>query len=431
MGASKQAGAYRLNITPPLGICLEGSFGVIRAMDVWNDLYANALVIDDGAKEIAIISVDVGSIDTESYKDICRQITDLTQIPQENVLLTATHTHSGPATGMDIDGLYEVSEDYVIQFRKKVASAVRLAQMRKQQAEIGVGRGENSDYVFNRRLLMPDGSIAMNWIDKKITQKAKSKDVVDTELLVMRFDDQHGRPIAHIVNYANHNNAAPGDIISADYAGVMGDHLRAIYSPELVVLFLPGAAGDINWIDYADRNQYSPTLYQKIGKSLAGTVLEIDARLEYFKPGEIQVGFQKMVIPERPYRDYDIVVDGTFGNPDNASDFFVAYKQAYERYKDLTPPLHEVDVHVLKFGDKAVLCTNPAELFTEFGLEIKAASRCEYTLVAQLTNGLIGYIPTEEAFAEGGYEVRKIPGGSYMAVDTGKRIVRAWMELLS
>jgi neutral ceramidase len=430
MASALQAGAYRLNITPPLGICMEGSFGVIRARDVWDDLYTNALVIDDGHGEVALISVDVCSIPTFVYHDICRQVTAMTGIGAERVILTATHTHSGPVTGEDLDGIYEVSEDYVSQLKKKVASAVRLAQTRKQPVTVGVGRGENRDYVFNRRLSQPDGSIAMNWIDPRLIQEARSSGAVDSEVLVMRLDGAGGRPVAHVVNYANHNNAAPFDVISADYAGVMGDHLRAIYGPDLGVLFLPGAAGNVNWLDHHARGPRSPALYRKIGKSLAGTVLEIEARLAPLDSGEVWVGHEKMMLPERPYRDYDVAVDGTFGPPEGARDFFDAYRQAYERYKELPLASHEVDVHVVRLGDQVALCTNPAELFTEYGLEIKARSPFPYTMVTELTNGLIGYVPTREAFDQGGYEVRKIPGNSFMAVDTGERIVEAWTKLL-
>jgi hypothetical protein len=51
-------------------------------------------------------------------------------------------------------------------------------------------------------------------------------------------------------------------------------------------------------------------------------------------------------------------------------------------------------------------------------------------MVVELTNGLIGYVATPEAFTHGGYEVRKIPGGSFMAVDTGDQIVTSWKEML-
>jgi hypothetical protein len=219
-------------------------------------------------------------------------------------------------------------------------------------------------------------------------------------------------------------------LISADYAGVMADHLRAVFGPQLGVLFLPGAAGNVNWIDHLDPGQMSPALYQKIGRSLAGTVLEIDARMRRVDRPALSVRGRTLALPERPYRDYDITVDGTFGGPELTADFVKAYRKAYERDKDLPLPVHEVDVRVVAFGEAAALCANPAEFFAEYGLAVKAGSPYPFTLVAELTNGVVGYVPTPEAFAFGGYEVRKMPEVSYLAMDAGERIVEASLALL-
>jgi hypothetical protein len=175
----------------------------------------------------------------------------------------------------------------------------------------------------------------------------------------------------------------------------------------------------------------SPALYQKIGRSLAGTVLEIDAHLRPVDRPTLSVRGRTLRIPERPYCDYDVTVDGTFGGPELTADFFNAYRKAHERDKDQPLPVHDVDVRVMAFGDAAALATNPVELFAEYGLAIKAGSPYPFTLVAELTNGAAGYAPTPEAFAFGGYEVRKMPEVSYLARDAGQRIAQASLELLS
>lgn len=424
-----KAGAYRMNISPPLGICMEGGFSEVRARDVWDDLYANALVLDDGQTEVAFVSVDVCSIDQPRYLEISQQVHELTGIPAEHVIVTATHTHSGPATGMDMDGIYTVDREYANQMIKKIASAVRLAQLRKEDARLFAGRGANHDYVFNRRLIMPDGTVRMNWVSREYTQGARGDGIVDPEVIALKITGLDGKPFAFVVNYANHNNAGPGDIISADYAGVMGDCLRAVHGSQVVTLFLPGPAGNVNWLDHWARER-DRFLYRKIGQALAGTVLEIEGRMENIEQPVLKVQFERPIIPERPYVAYDILEDYTFGAPEHNRDFFDAYQAAYQTYKDLPLPEHEVDLHVVNIGEDVALCTNPAELFVEFGMEIKRRSPRKYTLVSELTNGLIGYVATRQAFAEGGYEVRKLPGNSFMAVETGERIVDNWERLL-
>ncbi|NLM77066.1 MAG: hypothetical protein GX173_03155, partial [Ruminococcaceae bacterium] len=83
----------------------------------------------------------------------------------------------------------------------------------------------------------------------------------------------------------------------------------------------------------------------------------------------------------------------------------------------------------LRIGDLG-LVTNPAELFCDFGLTIKEQSPLRFTMVSELTNGCCGYVPTQQAFSEGGYEVRKNNLYSYLAHDAGDRIARASVDLL-
>jgi hypothetical protein len=85
---------------------------------------------------------------------------------------------------------------------------------------------------------------------------------------------------------------------------------------------------------------------------------------------------------------------------------------------------------MLRFGSQVAITTNPCELFCEFGLAIKSGSPVKYTLVSELTNGAMGYVPTRQAFEEGGYEIRKLPGNSFLAMDAGGRIVDATLEML-
>ena len=83
---------------------------------------------------------------------------------------------------------------------------------------------------------------------------------------------------------------------------------------------------------------------------------------------------------------------------------------------------------MLKLGKDIVIASNPCELFTEFGLEIKSQSPFKYTMVTELTNGTIGYVPTLKAYEEGGYEVRK--PANRVEKNAGEKIVKNTVELL-
>jgi neutral ceramidase len=150
--------------------------------------------------------------------------------------------------------------------------------------------------------------------------------------------------------------------------------------------------------------------------------------MEYPPVEEIQIAHHFLTIPERPYCDFDTQVDDTFGA--DADLFFGVYQKAHDAAEGKPLPNHTLDLVLLKLGKKVALVTNPNELFCEFGLAIKQNSPVQYTLVSELTNGAMGYVPTPQAFDEGGYEIRKLPGNSFLSFDAGEQIVNASLGLL-
>ncbi|SEO04964.1 neutral/alkaline non-lysosomal ceramidase N-terminal domain-containing protein [Paenibacillus sp. OV219] len=435
MGATIRAGAWRTCITPPLDVPIAGGFFEIRPTEVLDDLYASALVIDDGVAEVALVSVDICFIGTSIITEIADAISEKCGIAKTNILLTATHTHKSPELmgGGLRDGQVNREEQdfYLAFFKKSLVTSVIMAQKQKQPVRIGVGRGENKNHVFNRRLRKPDGSIVVNWVDRSFTQDCIADGVIDPEMTVIRIDRADGEPAAIIVNYALHNNAITDQlVISADLSGYMSSIIRKVYGDDVVVLFLPGACGEINWIDYRDFNQvFDLKLFKQIGTGLAGTVLQIMPMLEYPEIADIGVLHEELIIPDRPYNDYDDKPDTTFGPVEGSRDVFEFYRSTKEANKDKALPLNKVDIHAIRLGQQIAIATNPAELFVEYGLAIKERSPFKYTLISELTNGNAGYACTRAAFEEGGYEVRK-SGGSHMDIAAGERIVETSVKLL-
>jgi hypothetical protein len=131
---------------------------------------------------------------------------------------------------------------------------------------------------------------------------------------------------------------------------------------------------------------------------------------------------------DRPYSEYDIFDDGTFGT--NGANFFERYRKEKDLWGDLPPDKNEIHLNSISIGDDIAIVTNPCELFCEFGLEIKKSSPFRYTMIAELTNGCCGYVPTKQAFTEGGYEVRKEKGSSHLDINAGDAIVESSIRLL-
>jgi hypothetical protein len=87
---------------------------------------------------------------------------------------------------------------------------------------------------------------------------------------------------------------------------------------------------------------------------------------------------------------------------------------------------HEVEVQVIALGDELAWVSLPGEIFVELGLAIKKASPFKYTMIAELANGAIGYIPNKPAYAQGAYEVvsaRCAEGSGEMLAETAVRLL--------
>lgn len=414
-----KAGFGRMNITPPLDISLEGSWGDIFPQGVDSELYVNALAMDDGTNEIILLSVDICWVPWKVFVDMRDAISDACGIPAESIIISATHTHTGPR-------LQEQNYDaYTGNLKQLAVTAARLAQKQKQTVRIGVGKDTNSKYVHNRRLKRPDGSITMNWIRGESIKDCMETGAVDPEVLAIRFEDDGGRTVGFIINYANHNNAFDENKISSDISGHISDILRKVYGENIGIIFLLGACGNVNWIDIKNPSWGSSGHYKKIATSLAGTILGIIAEMEYPKVERIKVDSRILVEKERPFNDYDTCTDMTFGGDPIFPHFLNVKKERSGK------PLMDycLDVHTLSLGEDIVLATSPAELFADYGLEIKSGSPFKYTFVAELTNGCVFYMPTPEAYKEGGYEVRK--PATELHVEAGERLVKNTLEMLN
>ena len=86
------------------------------------------------------------------------------------------------------------------------------------------------------------------------------------------------------------------------------------------------------------------------------------------------------------------------------------------------------NMHVIRLGNIAI-ATNPFELFTEYGMRIKARSRSEQTFIIQLANGTGGYLPTEAAVVGGSYSSK--PASTTSGPDSGDKLVEITLDIIN
>jgi len=411
-----KAAAAKADITPPVGVPLDGNVRDKNSRGIHDSLFAKTLVLADGEETVAIVACDLVGLSSDLVQQARQLIEKSTGIKGENVLISATHTHSGPA----VLGLLgpKVDESYLEILAQKIAGAVYVAHNNLQKVSIGVGRGTVEGISFNRRIRMKDGSIRMNWEGLPEAEIEGPAGPIDPEVGVVRIDDQEGNPLAFLINFACHAAVLSGDnlLISADYPGYTTGMIEKIY-PGTAALFINGAEGNINHIDVHNPLQ---TLRirgfkeaERIGRILGGEVVKVIERIKPEELAKVRSVSQKIELPLREISEAELqrarevleaspekklfLVDGV---PEEIYAREIVKLSQYKGKSALT------EVQVITLGDKSAFVGIPGEMFVELGLEIKHSSKFPYTLVLGLANDYEGYIPTSAAFDQGGYEVK-------------------------
>jgi len=294
-GGVLKGGCGKVDITPPVGIALIGSYGK-ASEDVLDELYARALVLDDGGTTVAIVSADLLYTPLEEITGpVRRMIKEKIGIAEENILIFATHTHSGPEVftrskvraDQEID-VSEIDQRYLQSLIGKIAGSVVIAHKNMQEVKIGAAMGRLPEMVFNRRPKAADGSAVMTWrVTAKVaatrrietgsdgstivsfTLDSNEPDLtfgpVDPEVWVLRVEDANDNIVGSIVNYACHPVCVYPHLPTSISADFPGDATEFVERGEGgVCLFALGAAGDI--VPY----QRGVKAHRQIGRAIGG-----------------------------------------------------------------------------------------------------------------------------------------------------------------
>jgi hypothetical protein len=461
--APLQAGAATSNITPELGALIVGGFAPYPAQHVHDELHARCLVLDDGKVKVALVVCDLLGLHRSVSVEARRLIEEATGIPPQNVLISATHTHSaGTALGSNRYTSDQALDDYQRFVARRIADGVRRAVNVLRPAEIASGTIEAPEHVHNRRWRMREGTTPPNpfgKIDKVMTNApARSPDLVepagpiDPTVSIIALREPAGRLISVYSAYSLHYVGGTGQAhISADYFGVFCEALKKLQpdgesDPPFVAVLANGTSGDINNIDRLNPRP-SRLPYQRmreVAEDLAGRVNAAVASLSWQKEAVLDARSRELSLAWRPIPP-DLLawaadveakaprVPG--GNIPVAAKFatepeFVRPLSYAGRVRLLAaakePAL--VPLQVLRIGD-VLIGTSPCETFAEIGLEFKRRSPSPRSFMVSLAHGYIGYLPTPRHFELGGYETW--PGTNFLEPEASVKMLDGLIELAS
>jgi hypothetical protein len=429
-----KAAKGRVVITPPIGAAMAGNVRLDnKSRGVHDDLYCNILILNQEDKKICLLGFDVIFLEYTTCTAIKDRIEKTTDIPAANIVMWATHTHSGPDTGMR---MYQGDQDseitaYVEDMSAKVVAGVSKANEMFEPVILKAGRVSVTDLSFNRRLIKKDGSVVMNFEEFEVTDIIGTTGPIDEELITLSVWSTNNKLFALLVNFSLHPAILVSYqwLISRDFVNYLDESILEKYGTQVVTLFANGAEGNINHLNYQDPDQLrSFEEAERVGKKL-GAYVNDSIRNSSPLEGEINFVLAKVNLPLREIteeekqwaeivleRDKDLVEDMLDGIPDKT------YAKMIKGMEERTDTECETVLQGMAIHDFAFV-TFPGEVYVEFGLKVKELSPFKITMVIGLANSNAGYIPSKEAFSQGGYEVRTA-WTSQLVHDAGNVLVK-------
>jgi len=411
-----QAGAAKVNVTPGKKDLPD------RFLGIHDSIYSRAIVVKVGNEMVALITVDMGGFHNPMAERLLSRIEEQTGIPQKNIMLTASHTHSVP---FGIGGE---------EFESKIVLSVEQAMERLQPAKISYGEGLSYINV-NRNIIDPE--------TRRWWEGANYDGPSDKTVAVVCFETIDNKPIAVYYNYAMHGViSGMFDLVSGDVPGAASRYIEHHFDNEIVAVWSTGACGDQDPIyyqqtydlrnirieDYAlrgidisnsmppggeglDRNdpqtrklmneqeQMLLSMGQFLGEEVMHTIKGMKRKLS--NP-EIFTARKTITCPGRKRLD-----EGRAG-----------YPGTYEDADSIN-----IRLGLIIIGDIAFSSVN-GEVFSPIATRLKRESPYANTMMLTITNGFAasGYIPNDAAFGTYTFEVlssRLQPGYAENAIVNG------------
>ncbi len=446
-GAELEAGVAVADITPPLNYRMCGYFNERLSTGIHDPLHGKALVLRQGNAKVAMVFCDLIGV-TRDVSDRARQAAEKkTGIPQDNILIAATHSHTGPlyegalreylhqrAVAKHGSDPYE-KIDYPALLVERLTKAIVEANGALRPAAMAAGLGREAGLSFNRRFHMKNGPVVFNpgKLNPNIVRPAGP---IDPEVGIVLVRDAAGSPLASLTVFALHLDTMGGTLYGADYPYYLEQSLRADLGSGFVSLFGNGTCGDINHIDVSTSKPQpgGGAETKRIGEALAAKVKSELPKLKPVGRPRLAVRTETVMAPLQKSSAEEIA--WAKAAMEKIGTDKLSFLDQVRAYKIMDLQLREGDVlpilvQVFRLSDEVALVALPGEVFVDLGLAIKKASPFRITMVVELAHDTPDYIPTKKAFGEGSYETvnsRIQPGGGEMAVEAAARLLKQLKE---
>jgi hypothetical protein len=398
--ADLRAGAAKVSITPspdefPYTVPKERSF-----VGVHDDVYARALILDDGTTRVGLVSIEV--VEVPDAVRVVSEVSKAIGAPPSNVMVTATHTHGTPLVFYHGGEPNPIQSKEIQRIRESAVAAASKAAADLQPAGIGFARGEAWLNINN-------GELA------EVNARYDPKGPSDKTLDVVRLENTRtGRPIALLVDYSTHAEVMFRSVTKNDGYEVTGDMPGAVSkiledSPAgaPVTLFLAGDEGDqkplfqavqpaVGKLPAQDEGIGSWGLLDAQARRLATDVVNTLSKVQVSPPPvTIRTASSSVSCPGR--------ADAGSGKPSSGE----------------VPPV-SISLSAFQAGDIAIVAI-AGDVGSDIGKKIRSGSPTSHTVLVTMLAGSVGYILSDASYAHPGHvrESRLMPGCAEHALPEG------------
>ncbi|MBR4059928.1 MAG: neutral/alkaline non-lysosomal ceramidase N-terminal domain-containing protein [Lachnospiraceae bacterium] len=416
-----KAGISRADITPPQGLELAGYPHYPRYNTGAHDpLYAACMYLENDGQEVAMVTLDLLFFSKKHVKEVRRRVEEQCGIPGSNVMISCSHTHSGPwASGrLDIESLEagkEQPKEYVEALIETITYIIAEAKEQAFPAFFGAGYalcGAESGIGGNRRL--PGGPH-------------------DPLVSVMAVKDEQDAVRGMFVNYTLHPTFIHewSNVCTADYPCYLKMQLEEM-EPGVIVGFSQGASGNQSSRYYRQGESYDEA--ERVGRTLGKAAHTVLDKIQWQNDIKIQTADAEVELELRDFGTEEALMAqveqdeavykelyAKYGTSTNREEYYLWQNAnlkllgsedqlGYVRMQkkgikvELLEDEAPAEIQVFVLGGACVIGI-PGEAFVEYGLYLKASAGYGVVVVNELTNGCLpGYLYTPESLVTGGYE---------------------------
>ena len=447
-----KAGFYESDITPFYDTRSATAFDYGLKQGINTPFSFSAGVFESEDRCVALVGADMIILDRALIDFAEAELKKL--MPLDILLAGASHTHANPVSTdwmmmpeSEVMAMTDIKPevrarvareigrldlDYKTLLRKRLVDAVWNAWLRRQPVQLVTGSAKVDNVAFNRRQKMKNG-LTVTHGGKGNPDIVGNAGPVDTELAALGAVNAAGEMIGAVVNFACHGTVSQENKYSADWPYYMRETVKRNINPRMSVVFLNGCCGDVTQIDNLDpapeprTERRALVLGERVGFGAVEALRAPEAEsfeLIQFKQEVLPLNY-RTISEERYQRALADVNEKYDLSKDSWLIGYYARDTVLLVNRMRRKPLFDCELNAVQIGN-LLLLTSPGEVFAQMALDLKAAAKAQKfpcVMVAELTNGHAGYIPTRDAFGPGGggYEP-KFGGASFLEIGAFEKI---------